>query len=205
MNAIHGCTAGCGYCYAWRMAYRLRGRCGYPKRNPFKPTFTPSQLKKLDCKKPTRFFISSMGDMFDPQVKQEWREVVYRKAWDNNRHEYLILTKQPQNITHDDIQMMNRHGITFWLGVSITSKSDLWRLKEIKDKRSDGIYPKLFISFEPLLEEMDELNLNGIDWIIIGGQSGPQKFYPKKEWVDNIKRQAKVAGIPVYLKKNLNK
>ena len=208
MNAIHGCSNLCPYCYARRMAYRLRGRCGYPQENPFKPTFTPGQLKKLDRKKPTRFFISSMGDMFDPQVKQEWRWRIYSSMAIHGQHEYFILTKRPDMIKGPDYEAINKlndKGIKVWLGVSISRNGAFWKA----EKLSRESWPKipLFISFEPLLERLYprciENEARKFQYFIIGGKSGPKPFYPKKEWIQNIQIQAEELKIPVYLKNNL--
>ena len=144
-NAIHGCTMGCDYCYARRMAYRLRGRCGYPRHDPFIPTFTPSQLKKLDRKKPTRFFISSMGDMFDPLVKKEWVGKVFDAMERNPQHTYFILTKRPERIQHYPVY---NFGGNIWLGVSVTCAADIWRIKTLIDFWRGH----KFVSFEPLME-----------------------------------------------------
>jgi protein gp37 len=154
-----------------------------------------------------------MGDMFDPQVKQEWRDAIYNKMRDNRKHQYFILTKQPARIDDEDLQGLHCYGVNVFLGVSVNNNTDLTRINILRDKKrrseektsewGHANHLQLFVSFEPLLGDVGKLNLKEIDLIIIGGQSGPKPFYPKKSWVDNIKRQAKEAGIPVYLKKNL--
>ena len=141
-NPITGCTAGCSFCYARKIAMRFTGH--------FRPTFHPERLGNLidGPKKPKRIFVGSMGDMFDPGVKSEWRQRVFKEMTRVDRHTYFILTKQPQNFA--DLDCLDRYGVTVFLGVSVTGVADLWRIGELR-KNWKG---KKFISFEPLLERV---------------------------------------------------
>jgi protein gp37 len=186
-NPITGCTNGCKFCYARKIAMRFDGH--------FKPTFHPERLAQpYNLKKPSTIFVCSMGDMFDGEAKVIWGEMVWGVIVENIQHKFLILTKQPNHIKWYNIEPLDN----LMIGVSITNKNDLWRVGNLKEKWAG----KKFISFEPLLGDVGKLNLNEINWVIIGGQTNPD-FKPPKEWVDNIKRQAKKKGIPVFLKSNL--
>lgn len=193
-NPITGCTAGCPYCYARKIAMRFDGH--------FKPTFHPKRLRDLrdGPKKSKQIFVGSMGDMFDPGVKSEWRKKVFQEMINIKWHTYYILTKQPQNIS--DIEILDRSGLNVNFGVSITGPQNLWRIGELIANTNRLISSKRFISFEPLLADVGEIpNLRFIAKVIVGGQTNPT-FIPKEEWIKNIERQCG-DKIPIFYKSNL--
>ena len=136
-NPITGCTFGCEYCYARKIAMRFSGH--------FKPTFLKDRLEDPSkLKKPANIFVCSMGEIYDPKVKKEWRVEVWKAIERAMWHRYYILTKQPQNIIQEELPK------NIWIGVSITKKEDLWRIQKLKDICNI----KRFVSFEPLLERI---------------------------------------------------
>jgi len=197
-NPLTGCTRGCNYCYARRMAYRLRGRYGYPQDDPFAPTFHPDRLHEpSERKKPAKIFTCSMGEMFDPKVEWPWVQEIFFEMVANPRHTFQVLTKQV------DRALEHSFPNNCWIGVSqdgrFTDVEDIERLSY------SGASVK-FVSFEPLLGQIPDLdtNLTDIDWVIIGARTGPGAKPPEKEWVEDIINAARNYDIPVFLKDNLH-
>jgi len=197
-NPITGCSGdGCAVrkrCWALAMAKRLRGRYGYPKENPFEPTFHEDKLDApLKVKKPSLVGLCFMGDFFDKQVQPSWQTQVYDMVYEAYWHKFLTLTKQPQNISH----AVNFYS-NFWIGVSVNHVADLWRIDALRE-----IDVSLrVVSAEPLYEDLSEMNLEGIDWLIIGAQTRPASL-PNLLWVWTLANKAKEKNIPVFLKNNL--
>jgi len=198
-NPITGCTRGCTYCYARRMAYRLRGRYGYPQDDPFAVTFHEDRLHEPSQRmKPAKIFTCSMGEMFDPKAEWMWIQRIFTVMRLTPHHTFQVLTKQIQNVLDRDWNIPNN----CWLGISVDGKytddSMFHYLLNIKAKVK-------FVSFEPLLGQIPDLdpNLTDIDWVIIGAQTGPGAVPPEKEWVEDIIREARIEDVPVFLKDNL--
>jgi len=197
-NPITGCTGvGCAVkkkCWARSMAKRLAGRYGYPSDNPFKPTFHRDKLEEpLTVKKPSRIGLCFMGDFFDKQVPSSWREEVFENVELAYWHTFLVLTKQPQNIVGlPDPPLKN-----FQLGVSVNKQCDVWRIEKLK--RTNVVVKA--VSFEPLLGHI-KTDLEGIDWVIIGAQTRPNK-QPELWWVDELFMEAWHKNIPIFMKPNL--
>jgi protein gp37 len=135
------------------------------------------------------------GDLFDVEVKGEWRQAVLDSIRKTYWHTFICLTKQPQNIKQ------RLYPQNLWIGVTVNTRNDLWRIPYLTRDLKDCIETK-FVSFEPLLEDLGELNLNGIDWIIIGAQTRPDK-QPEPEWVESLMLQARTYNIPMFFKNNL--
>ena len=193
-NPVTGCFGGCEYCYARRMSYRLRGRYGYPQDNPFQPTFHPDKLDEpINRKNPAKIFVVSMGDLFGDGVNPEWTQQVLGTIQSASWHTFQILTKCPQRLSKWDFPS------NCWAGITIDRQ---FRTAGIKDLLRCNA-PVKYISFEPLLERI-EVDLNGIDWIIIGAQTGQRALKPKFEWVEAIINTAADNNIPVFIKDNLN-
>jgi len=196
-NPITGCLKGCHYCYARKMAYRLKGRYGYDAEYPFRPTLHLDRLEepfKLDKNKPKKIFTCSMGEMFGDWVPIMWIKTIFRVIEANKPHQFIILTKYPENV----FDLENDIPWNAWIGVSVENQEHVDRITVLKNM---GVNHVKFVSFEPLLGEVD-CDLEGIDWAIIGAQTNPYKP-PKKEWVVQIHKQAKELDIPVFLKNNL--
>lgn len=200
-NPVTGCTRNCPYCYARRMAYRLKGRYGYPEDDPFKPTFHPDRLlEPLNVKKPSKIFTVSMGELFDPQASEIWLHLVLDVIFNSPQHTFQILTKQPRNIPNWE-EAEAHWPSNVWLGVSVDGSTSG---QEKIDDLFDSSFPHLkFVSFEPLLGPIKDLNLECIHWVIIGAQTGQGAQQPRKEWIEPIISQVVENDIPLFIKDNL--
>lgn len=205
-NPITGCLNDCPYCYARKLAEgRLKGRHGYD--HGFAPTFHPDRLREpYERKTPTKIFVASMGDMFGDWMTdhRNWIRDVMGVVHDNPQHTFQFLTKFPQNFNHligDDI--FTRLQPNMWLGVSVTCQDDLWRIDHLR-KVVGGVR---FVSFEPLLEDVGihKPDLTGIDWAIIGAETGKRndRVTPPAQWFDNLSAWVACKGIPLFQKDNI--
>lgn len=209
-NPITGCSAiseDCQNCYAKRMAYRLKGRYGYPKDDPFRVTFHPDRLDEpLHWKKPSRIFVCSMGDLFHEDVTFDCIEEIYWMQIRAYQHIYLWLTKRPERMK----QYFKHHELPpdylkLWLGVSISTAKDFWMVETLLQIPA----AKRFVSCEPLLSEIDFKFtkgdykgswLNAIDWILCGAETGPKARPMNPDWARSLHDQCKTAGIPFFFK-----
>ncbi len=199
-NPISGCSRTCDYCYARRMAYRLKGRAGYPIDDPFKPTYHKNRLSD-PCKirKSSMIFTCSMGEFFDPQVPEEWREEVYKVIETNPHHIFQILSKQLILQPRDRYEFPSN----LWLGVSIDGTSDYWE-EPIQTLRSVKNNIK-FISFEPILGDILPKEYSYVDWVIIGAQTGPGAKRPDEDIVRRIVNKTLSTNLPLFIKPNIKK
>jgi len=202
-NPVTGCLNNCEYCYARKLAEgRLKGRFGY--EDGFKPTLHADRLQEpYKLKKPSKIFVSSMGDIFGNWVPQHWFSAVMKVVLDNPRHTFQFLTKCPEYIG----AFLEGEGIkqipsNMWVGVSVTCQEDLWRIDLLRKYVRGGIR---FVSFEPLTGRINHLDLTGIDWVIIGAETGTRKdkVSPDYFWIQYLILDAEAYNIPVFLKDNL--
>ena len=195
-NPLTGCTRGCAYCYARRMAYRLRGRYGYPQYDPFAVTFHEDRLHEpSQRKKPAKIFTCSMGELFDPMVKWPWIQEIFFEMVANPQHTFQVLTKQALRVLEHSLPN------NCWIGVSQDGRYT--DVEDIEKLSYSGASVK-FVSFEPLLARIPVVDLDGIDWVIVGAMTGPGAVSPEKEWVLDIIKEARDYDIPVFLKDNLH-
>jgi protein gp37 len=147
-------------------------------------------------------FVCDMAELFGDWIPEEWQRQIFEVIKYNWWHRFYLLTKQPQNLPQ-----WSPFPDNCWVGVSVTTKAQLrpaiWKLSDIQCN-------KRFLSFEPLLEPMLEQILpaewdDAIDWVIIGGQSGKDKFYPPEEWIQEIENACDKLRIPIFEKDNLRK
>jgi protein gp37 len=197
-NPITGCNRACSYCYAKKMALRLKGRSGYDKTNPFAPTFHPTRLNEpLEPKKPHMIFTCSMGDFFDPAVSEEWREAVYMVMDRTPQHTYQVLTKQVPIEPH----FRNGFPNNMWFGITIDGTSDYW-LEPLRALKSSSATIK-FVSFEPVIGDCFPDDLTGISWAIIGAESGNGAKPVNKEHVRKLVNIVSGYQIPLFVKANI--
>lgn len=207
-NPVHGCTKwseGCRHCYAEVMARRLKGMGVKTYENGFAVTLNPDALDEpKHIKKPSMFFVCSMGDLFHPKVPYEYIDRIMEVIEATPQHTYQILTKRDIRM-YDYFECHRRSNVpkNVWLGVSVESNLQVGRSIHLTGIRNATVR---FLSCEPLLDDLTgilPLNLHelyGIDWVIVGGESGPQARPMKKEWVLNIKRSCEEQGVPFFFK-----
>lgn len=212
-NPLFGCTNGCDYCCARRLAPRIGAAIDCEKCSRFEPHLHPERLDDpAKRQKPAGIFVCSMGDAWDPNVPQKWRDQVWEAMHDAPQHTYFMLTKQPQNMPLRDIEAWDATGV--WLGVSVTFADDCWRIATLAEiARIQGdINPNLYISCEPLLSGGGflgyaylgfEASAHWIQWIIIGADTSPDPSPPEPEWIEQILVAVDEQQVPVFMKDNL--
>jgi len=198
-NPSAGCSkisSGCKNCYAETMANRLQamGLVGY--ENGFKFNIVPSRLNDpYKRKKPTVYFVNSMSDVFHKDMPDEYLDRIFEVIEKTPQHTYQILTKRADRLY--DYFSKNPVPSNVWLGVTVENKQQgLPRIDKLRHIKASV----LFLSIEPLLEDIGEINLENIDWVIVGGESGNRARPMEKEWVVNIKQQCDREGIAFFFK-----
>jgi len=197
-NPVTGCTKvspGCKHCYAERMAKRLTamGQANYV--NGFKLTVHPHMLEiPLRWRTPRRIFVNSMSDVFHKDVPvafiKDVFDVMNRAHW----HEYQVLTKRSERLAELNRELAWRPQI--WMGVSVESEKYTFRIDHLRETHAHV----KFLSLEPLLGPLPRLNLRGIDWVIVGGESGPGARPMDPAWVTEIRDQCLNAGVAFFFK-----
>jgi len=197
-NPVTGCTkisAGCKHCYAERMSARLKamGQANY--QNGFKVSLHEKALS-IPCgwRKPRMIFVNSMSDLFHKRVPASFIDRVFSVMNSEKRHCFQVLTKRSGRLA----QLAGRFSWTtnIWIGVSIENDACLHRIEDLKKVPASV----RFLSLEPLLGPLPDLDLNGIDWVIVGGESGPGARKMEKEWVIDIRNQCQRAEVPFFFK-----
>ena len=197
-NPVTGCTKishGCKNCYAERMAKRLRKMGATKYREGFSVAIHQTALgDPLTWKQPRFVFVNSMSDLFHQAVPATFVESVFDVMNCAPRHTFQVLTKRPHRV----VQMNERLHWTpnIWLGVSIESEQWLGRLPLLKET---GAHVK-FLSLEPLLGPLPHIELGGIDWVIVGGESGPGARPMQAGWVRDIRDQCARNRVPFFFK-----
>jgi len=197
-NPLTGCTKispGCKHCYAERMAKRLKamGQANYA--NGFKLTLHENALEKpLGWKTPQVIFVNSMSDLFHKDVPLEFIQRVFDVMKRAHWHQFQVLTKRSERLAELSPHLEWTDNI--WMGVSVENKDYVYR---INDLRKTGAKIK-FLSVEPLLGPIPKVNLKGINWVIVGGESGPGARPLEREWVVGVRDQCKKAKVPFFFK-----
>jgi protein gp37 len=197
-NPVTGCTkisAGCRHCYAERMALRLQGM-GQPNyARGFKVTRHPSALDlPLRWKKPQMIFVNSMSDLFHEKVPAEFIQRVFDVMRRTDRHTYQILTKRSERLLELDPDLEWASHV--WMGVTVESADYAYRIDHLRATHA----AVKFLSLEPLLGPMPDLDLGGIDWVVVGGESGPGARPMEPGWATDIRDQCLRAGVPFFFK-----
>jgi protein gp37 len=202
-NPIRGCTKispGCAHCYAETFAERFRGVAGHPYEQGFDLRLIPEKLEEpLRWTSPRMVFVNSMSDLFHEDVGDEYIERVCRVMKQANWHTFQVLTKRSERMR--DL-LLSR--LTFvadqphlWFGVSVENrKHGLPRIEHLRAAPA-GLR---MLSVEPLLEDLGTLDLAGIGWVILGGESGPGARPMHPDWVRSVRDQCQAAGVPLFFK-----
>lgn len=197
-NPVTGCekiSPGCLNCYAERMAKRLQAMGQSNYATGFKLALhAPALDLPLRWKKPQTIFVNSMSDLFLKGIPREFLlrifSVMHRAHW----HTFQILTKRSERLLQLSSQLSWAANI--WMGVTVESRDYAYRIDHL---RESGAHLK-FLSIEPLLGPMLKMNLEGIDWVIVGGESGPSSRLMDPAWVLDILDQCRTAGVPFFFK-----
>lgn len=208
-NPVTGCSKvseGCRHCYAETMAKRLQGMGQQRYANAFSLTIHPDALDEpKQVKKPSMFFVCSMADLFHKDVPFEFVDKVMETIEACPRHTFQILTKRPERMVEYFIGRAKRLHRLFdlpdnvWAGVTVESEREIPRISVLRRLLTHSKNIK-FISCEPLLGDLGMLNLAAIDWVIVGGESGPQARPMQKQWVLNIMRQCEEQNVAFFFK-----
>ena len=198
-NPITGCkkiSPGCKFCYAERMSKRLQSMGSEKYKDAFAVRLHESALDlPLRWTAPRVVFVNSMSDMFEESIPREFIQKCFDVMIDADRHCFQILTKRAERLKEFD-DILDDCPENIWLGVSVENqdyayRSELLALTKAKHK---------FLSVEPLLGPIPYLPLTDIEWVIVGGESGPGCRDMKEEWIWEIKEQCDLAGIPFFFK-----
>lgn len=198
-NPSAGCTKislGCKNCYAEMMAVRLQAMGVEGYENGFNFNTVPNRLEDpLKRKKATVFFVNSMSDIFHKDMPVDYLNNIFKVIEKTPQHTYQILTKRADRM----FEYLSRRRIAdnIWLGVTVENKKEgLPRIEKLRQLSASV----LFLSVEPLLEDLGKINLENIDWVIVGGESGNKARPMEKSWVLNIKQQCEDRDIAFFFK-----
>lgn len=197
-NPITGCTKiseGCKNCYAEKLSGRLQVMGSKKYSNGFQLTVHDDYFSEPTFwKKPRRIFVNSMSDTFHESLKIETIQKIFKTMNDCPQHTFLVLTKRSKRL----IEMANQFNWTsnIWLGVTVENSDNEYRVDDLK--RVNCLTK--FISYEPLLGKVKCDNLDGINWVIVGGESGSKARGMNKEWVDIIYKNARIRNIAFFFK-----
>ena len=202
-NPVRGCTKvspGCAHCYAETFAERFRGVPGHPYEQGFDLRLVAQKLTEpITWTKSKMVFVNSMSDLFHERVPDAYIELVVRVMAAADWHIYQLLTKRAERL-----QRLLESRLRFaaqlphiWWGVSVENKRHgLPRIGHLRDA-SPAVS---FLSIEPLLEDIGQIDLNSINWVIVGGESGAGARHMERAWVVNLRRQCRSAKVPFFFK-----
>jgi protein gp37 len=202
-NPVRGCTKispGCKHCYAERFAERFRGVKGHPFEFGFDLRLIPNKLAEpLRWKTPRTIFVNSMSDLFHDDVPDAYIVAVAKVMLRANWHTFQVLTKRSERMAkllNSKLKFVadQKH---IWWGVSVEDKK--YGVPRIADLQRTPAAVK-FLSVEPLLEDIGKVNLKGIDWMIVGGESGPGARTMERNWVISLRRQCALSSVKFFFK-----
>ena len=197
-NPVTGCTKvspGCKHCYAETMAKRLKAMGSPRYAEGFRLTLQPDLLElPLRWRTPRRVFVNSMSDLFHPAVPDDFILRVFDTMNAAGAHQFQILTKRPERVLSLDGRLPWTSNI--WMGTSIENLDYVHRVQQL---RVTSAHTK-FLSLEPLLGPLPGLDLSGIHWVIVGGESGPYARPMNRSWVLNIRKQCRKANVAFFFK-----
>ncbi len=201
-NPVTGCskiTAGCDNCYAERFSERFRGVPDHPFEHGFDLSLRPARLKQpLSWRQPRRIFVNSMSDLFHKNVPREFIDQVFDTMEAANWHTFQVLTKRSSLLTR---YLEKRFPTSLapshiWLGVSVEDKQNVVRVKHLQAAHATV----KFISFEPLIGPVGKIDLTGIDWAILGGESGPRARAMAEDWALDVRDQCRAQKVAFFFK-----
>ncbi len=202
-NPVRGCTKispGCKHCYASTFAERFRGVPNHPYEQGFDLRLVPGKLlEPLTWRKPKKVFVNSMSDLFQTGVSDEYIQAVAAVMVAAHWHVFQVLTKRAdrmRDLLNSKLSTAASAPNILW-GVSVENKKH--GVPRIAALQSAAVKSR-FLSIEPLLEDLGQVNLDGIHWVIVGGESGPGARPIEREWVISIRRQCRVFGVPFFFK-----
>ena len=188
-------SPGCAHCYAETFAERFRGVPGHPYEQGFDPRIVPDKLEEpLKWRKPRLVFVNSMSDLFHKKVSDAYIRKVFRTMVKADWHQFQVLTKRPERA--EKISPKLPWASNIWFGTSVENKKYLHRIDTLRMIPAS----KRFLSVEPLLGPLGKINLDQIDWVIVGGESGPKARPMKMEWVLEIRDQCNDANVAFFFK-----
>lgn len=197
-NPVTGCTkisAGCLNCYAERMAKRLKAMGQRNYKNGFRVTCHKRTLEQpLKWKTARMIFVNSMSDLFHEKVPDNFIAAVFDVMNRANWHQFQVLTKRNERLV--ELAPRLKWPTNVWMGVSVENKRAKHRIESLQAVPA----AVRFLSIEPLLESLGRINLAGIHWVIVGGESGPGARPMKEAWVQEIKTQCETANVPFFFK-----
>ncbi len=197
-NPLTGCTkisTGCKNCYAEKMAKRLQAMKTANYANGFKLTCHQHTLDiPFSWKKPRMVFVNSMSDLFHEDAPESFIKKVFNIMDIASQHQYQVLTKRSEILLKMNTSL--RWNDNIWMGVSVETSDYKFRIDHLR--QTDAKVK--FISFEPLLNDIGDVDLSGIDWVIVGGESGPGARPIKKEWITNIQQLCFDKNISFFFK-----
>jgi len=204
-NPVTGCTkisAGCRHCYAERMALRLQAMGQPAYVNGFEVTLHPERLcLPLEWKKPSTIFVNSMSDLFHEDIPEEFVQDVFETMREASWHRFQVLTKRAERLLelNDSIEWPDN----VWMGVTVERQDYVSRIDYLRETRARV----KFLSCEPLLGTLPDLNLQDIGWVIVGGESGSNARPMDPEWARDVRDQCNAADVPFFFKQwgGLNK
>lgn len=197
-NPVTGCTKvspGCKNCYAETMAKRLQAM-GQPNyRHAFELSLHLQMVERpLTWKKPLVIFVNSMSDLFHRQVPLDFIKRVFDVMKQASWHQFQVLTKRAERLEETSPNLDWPANV--WMGVSVENAKYTWRIDYLRQTRA----AVKFLSLEPLLGPIEDLDLSGIDWVIVGGESGPHARPMEQRWVTEIRDQCNRANVPFFFK-----
>jgi len=197
-NPVTGCTKispGCKHCYAERMAKRLKAMGQRNYANGFKLTLQPHMLElPLKWRQPSQVFVNSMSDLFHKDVPASYIKQVFDVMGRADWHKYQVLTKRSDRLRQLAPELPWQPHI--WMGVSVENKDYQYRIDDLRETAAHI----RFLSIEPLVGPLLKLDLTGIDWVIVGGESGPGARPMNQDWVRNIRDICLDSNVPFFFK-----
>ncbi|MDX1641474.1 MAG: phage Gp37/Gp68 family protein [Balneolaceae bacterium] len=199
-NPVTGCTKvsqGCKFCYAEVMARRLKAMGVEKYRNEFKVTIHPETLDEpYSWKKSRVVFVNSMSDLFHEDVPVDFIQKVFKVMKENPQHVFQVLTKRTELLLEYDKKGLLEWTENIWMGTSVEDERVKHRINTLTKTEAKT----KFLSCEPLIGPLPDMNLKGIDWVIVGGESGHSPRPMQPEWVIDIKEQCQEANVPFFFK-----